>query len=158
MTVPSKVVPSWEKVVIRLKSSVIKGFVEMPAAESIEAFLSDEIRSTPAVFKIRRLDSDAVEEIPVADAKAIFYVKSFEGDAERRALFFHSRGRIMQSVWIRVEFIDGEVMEGLIDNTGRFLCDPGFFMRPTDPNSNNRLVYVVKNWLRDCRVLGLRDM
>jgi hypothetical protein len=49
-------------------------------------------------------------------------------------------------------------MEGLVHNTIRFVVDPGFFIRPTDPESNNRLVYVVKNGLKDCRVLGLRNL
>ena len=59
---------------------------------------------------------------------------------------------------MRVEFLDGEVMEGIVHNTLRFLVDPGFFLVPTDPDSNNRLVYVMKSWLKDHRVLGVRKL
>jgi hypothetical protein len=31
-------------------------------------------------------------------------------------------------------------------------------MRPTDPKSNNLLVYVMKSWIKECRVLGLRNI
>ena len=156
MTSGPQLVPDWEKIVIRRKDEVIKGYVETVPAESIEAVLKDAARGTPAVLRVRRLDSDTVEDISIADAKAIFYVNSFEGDASRRDLHFHGRARIIHSVWVRLEFEDGEVMEGLVDNTGRHIIDAGFFLRPTDPNSNNRLVYVVKSCVRDCRVLGLR--
>jgi hypothetical protein len=36
--------------------------------------------------------------------------------------------------------------------------DPGFFLLPTDPDSNNKLVYVLKSWLVDHRVLGMRKL
>jgi hypothetical protein len=57
---------------------------------------------------------------------------------------------------VRLQFRDGEVMEGIIYNSIRYLVDPGFFLLPTDPDSNNRLVYVRKSWLSDYRVLGMR--
>lgn len=158
MTGGSQLQPNWEKIVIRLKSEVIKGYVETPAVENIEGLLTDPARGNPAVLRVRRVDSNNVEDIAIGDAKAIFYVNSFEGDAGRRDLHFHGRARIIHSVWIRLEFLDGEIMEGLVDNTGRHLIDSGFFLRPTDPDSNNRLVYVLKSCVRDCRVLGLRDM
>jgi hypothetical protein len=36
--------------------------------------------------------------------------------------------------------------------------DPGFFVLPTDPGSNNKLAYVMKSWLVDHRVLGMRKL
>jgi hypothetical protein len=65
---------------------------------------------------------------------------------------------IVHGIWVRVEFLDGEVMEGIVHNTLRFLVDPGFFLIPSDTDSNNRLVYVMKSWLRDHRVLGVRKL
>jgi hypothetical protein len=59
---------------------------------------------------------------------------------------------------MRLQFLDGEVMEGIVYNSIRYLIDPGFFLLPTDPDSNNRLVYVRKNWLADHRVLGMRKL
>jgi len=35
------------------------------------------------------------------------------------------------------------------------MVDPGFFLLLTDPASNNRLVYVLKSWIVDHRVLGV---
>jgi len=59
---------------------------------------------------------------------------------------------------MRVQFLDGEVMEGIVHNSLRYLVDPGFFLLPTDPFGNNKLVYVMKNQLADHRVLGTRNL
>ena len=85
-------------------------------------------------------------------------MKDFDGDQQHKNLRFYKGAPIIHGVWIRLEFTDGEIMEGLVYNTIRFLADPGFFILPTDPYSNNRLVYVVKSWLKDCRILGLRNI
>lgn len=148
----------WEKVVIRLQDEVIKGFLETVRMESLDDLLQNAATGMPRFLRIKRLGSEAVEEIPTEKAKAVFFVNDFEGDAQHKDLHFYKRAPIIHGLWIRIEFLDGEVMEGLVNNTIHFLADPGFFIRPTDPNSNNRLVYVLKVWLKDCRVLGLRNI
>jgi hypothetical protein len=109
-------------------------------------------------FRVRLLDTDAVEDILVKDAKAIFYVKSFDGNSDHNHLNFSTGSPAGLGIWMRLQFRDGEVMEGIVYNSLRYLVDPGFFLLPTDPGSNNRLVYVVKNWVVDHRVLGLRKL
>ena len=92
------------------------------------------------------------------DVKAIFYVNSFDGDSSRKDINFHTRAPIVHGIWIRLQFLDGEVVEGIVYNSIRYLVDPGFFLLPTDPASNNKLVYVLKRWLVDHRILGLRKL
>lgn len=99
-----------------------------------------------------------VEDIPAKDAKAMFYVKTFEGDDRHNELKFHARAPIVHGIWVKIEFEDNEVMEGIVQNSIHYLVEPGFFLLPTDPRSNNKLVYVIKNSLRDCRVLGVRNI
>jgi hypothetical protein len=59
---------------------------------------------------------------------------------------------------MRVQFLDGEVIEGIVHNSIRYLVDPGFFLVPTHPGSNNKLIYVSKSQLADHRVLGTRNL
>jgi len=120
--------------------------------------LSHAPQSSPEVFRVRALDSDIVEEILAQDIKAVFYVNSFDGDSDHESLNFHSRAPIVHGIWMRLQFLDGEVMEGIAYNSISYLVDPGFFLLPTDPDSNNRLVYVRKSWLADHRVLGMRKL
>ena len=147
-----------EKVVIQFGTRKIKGYLESPAWNSIEDLLSNAPSSSPETFRVQLLVSDIVEEISTQDVKAIFYVNSFEGDSGHKALNFHSKAPIIHGIWMRVQFLDGEVMEGIVYNSIRYLVDPGFFLLPTDPDSNNKLVYVVKSWLADHRVLGMRKL
>lgn len=146
-----------EKVVIHLENRIIKGFLETHAGNTLDGLLEDTTAAAPAVLRIRPLGEEGIQDIPIQSTKAVFFVKDFNGDPNHKSLRFFRGAAIVHGVWIRVEFKDGEIMEGLVHNTIHFLVDPGFFMRPTDPYSNNRLVYVVKSWLAECRVLGLRN-
>lgn len=147
-----------EKVVVQFGSRTLKGYLESPTWNTIEELLGNALSSTPEILRIRRLDSEAVEEVSLKDVKAVFYVNSFDGNPVRNQLNFHTHAPIVHGIWMRFQFLDGEVMEGIVFNSVRYLVDPGFFVLPTDPGSNNKLVYVVKSWLADHRVLGLRKL
>lgn len=150
--------PKSEKVVIQFGTRSVKGYLESPVWNTIEELLNNAPQSAPETFRIRLLNSDAVEEISVKNVKAVFYVESFDGNSDHSHINFHTRAPIVYGIWMRCQFLDGEVMEGIVYNSIRYLVDPGFFLLPTDPESNNKLVYVVKSWLVDHRVLGLRKL
>jgi hypothetical protein len=145
-----------EKVVIQFGTRIIKGYLETPDWNTIEELLENAPHSSPETFRVRDVDSGHVDDISTKDVKAVFYVDSFEGDISHKELNFHRRAPIVHGIWMRVQFFDGEVIEGIVYNSIRYLIDPGFFLLPTDPDSNNKLVYVVKSKLADHRVLGLR--
>jgi hypothetical protein len=147
-----------EKIVIQFGTGVLKGYLETPASDTIEELLGNAPQGSPESIRIRLVDSDIVEEVSFKDIKAIFYVNSFDGDAEHTEINFYTRAPITHGIWMRVQFQDGEVMEGIAYNSIRYLVDPGFFLLPTDPGSNNKLVYVLKSWLVDYRVLGMRKL
>jgi len=150
--------PRSEKVVIQFGDRTIKGYLDSPAWDTVEEMLSHAPHGSPESFRVRNLESDIVEEISAEKIKAVFYVNSFDGDSKHEILNFHSRAPVVHGIWMRLQFRDGEVMEGIVYNSIRYLVDPGFFLMPTDPDSNNRLVYVRKNWLADHRVLGMRKL
>jgi hypothetical protein len=145
-------------VVVQFGTRRIRGYLESPVWNTIEELLGNAPSTSPETFHIRLLESSVLEEIPTKDIKAVFYVNSFEGDPQHKDLHFHSRAPIVHGIWMRLQFQDGEVMEGIVYNSIRYLVDPGFFLLPTDPDSNNKLVYVMKSWLVDHRVLGMRKL
>ncbi|MGA2634290.1 MAG: hypothetical protein ABSF16_08655 [Terracidiphilus sp.] len=147
-----------EKVVIQFGNRVIKGYLESPAWNTIDELLSNAPTKAPDTFRIRRLETDVVEEVSTADVKAVFYVNCFDGNSEHKELNFYNRAPIIHGIWVRCQFRDGEVMEGMVYNSIRYLVDSGFFLLPTAPGSNNKLVYVLKSWLADYRVLGVRKI
>ena len=147
-----------EQVVVQFGTRTLKGYLESPAWNMVEELLVNAPLSTPETLRIRHIGSDIVEEIPTCGIKAIFFVNTFQGNSEHTNLAFHSRASVARGIWIRLQFRDGEVMEGIVYNSLRYLIDPGFFLLPTDPDSNNKLVYVMKTWLVDHRVLGVRNL
>ena len=97
--------------------------------------------------------------VPIDSLKAVFHVKTFEGnkehlpspgavgeipDARFRAAMERGRKALL-------EFNDGERMWGFAQ--GLETSQPGFFFFPTDPDTNNLRVYVVRSALKDIVLL-----
>ena len=146
-----------ERVVIQCNNEVIKGFVDQHKAEDLETLLGQSTRKMPEAITVRT-ESGELREIPTDQAKAVFFVKSFEGQMERDELKFFSHAPLVHGIWIQAEFRDGEVIEGIVHNSMHHLVERGFFLVPTDPGSNNKLIYVLKKALKDYRVLGIRAL
>jgi hypothetical protein len=84
---------------------------------------------------------DEVVEVWLTDLKALFFVRTFEGNPdhdESRDLY---QPRPAGTRKVRLEFADGEVLVGYTAarSAGRF----GLFLTPLDPLSNNRRVFAV---------------
>jgi hypothetical protein len=151
-------VSSPEKVVIQFGTRTIKGYLEAPTWDTVEETLRNAPKGGPKTFRIQRLETEEVEDIPAKDAKAVFFVHSFEGDPQHQPLHFHIMAPTIRDLWVRLEFLDGEMIEGIVHNSVHCLIDDGFFLIPTDPGSNNKLLYVVKSALKEYRVLGMRNI
>jgi hypothetical protein len=145
------------RIVIRYENHAVRGLAEPSELGSIEQLLRNDPIYPLDSIRLKLLDSQKVEEVSTKDAKAVFFVKTFDGDLRHRALHFHEHAPTVPGLWVRVYFYDGEMIEGIISNTRDFVLETGFFLRPTDPNGNNRLVYVLKAGLKDFHVLGMRN-
>jgi hypothetical protein len=145
------------RIVIRYENHAVRGLVEPSELGSIEQLLRNDPMYPLDSIRLTLLESGAVEDVSTKDAKAVFFVKTFDGDLRHRALHFHEHAPTVPGLWVRVYFYDGEMIEGIISNTKDFVLETGFFLRPTDPNGNNRLVYVLKAGLKDFHVLGMRN-
>jgi hypothetical protein len=90
-------------------------------------------------------------EIAVSDLKALFFVKTFEGDSS------HVRNNDLEGVKgqgrrVLVTFNDGEVVAGF---TVGFSPDkPGFFLIPSDAAGNNLRIFVVRRAVRRFEWVG----
>jgi hypothetical protein len=148
-------------VIIQSESGVLKGYLEEPvwklganAKELMRVATPGPVRS----FRIRDVDSETVSEVPLEEVKALFFAQSAAGNSLHSELHFHAYAPIADGIWMRVKFKDGEVMEGIVCNSIHYLVEPGFFLRPSDPDSNNKLIYVVKSQLVEHQVLGTRSL
>jgi len=140
-----------EKVVLRfLDGTILRGH--------IRAFseMSDELI-------MQELDSDVVRSVKNNVLKAIFFVRTFEGNrqyCEKKSYGIRKpRGRRTF-----IKFIDGEDMVGFMEGDlpwqkGFFLNRNtinnlrGFFMLPADEGSNNLRVFIFAHAVRDVTVV-----
>src|ERR1700750_2848748 len=145
------------RVVIRYENHAVRGLAEASELGSIDQLLRNDPMYPLDSIRLKLLDSGVMEDVSTKDAKAVFFVKTFDGDLRHRALHFHEHAPTVPGLWVRVYFYDSEMIEGIISNTKDFVLESGFFLRPTDPNGNNRLVYVFESGLKDFQVLGMRN-
>lgn len=88
--------------------------------------------------------------VTVGELKAVFFVKTLEGDrCYKEKKGFHDKRRKGKKVM--VEFFDGELLFGLT-HVSYADDDPGFFMFPGDPNSNNIKVFIVRSATKRIKV------
>jgi hypothetical protein len=141
------------KVVIAMQDGVlIKGYfcAEPPADLTLLAGNSD------SHIHDRYISEDGTPlEANWTQVKAVFFVSSFDGDRKYQPLRFYSNGPAIKSIWVEIVFRDGEVIEGIVQNSIHHLKDDGFFLFPSTPGGNNLLIYVNKTAIADYRVLGI---
>jgi hypothetical protein len=133
------------KVILRkLNGEILKGFLDEIPDWSDEPKLS--------VFSI----TGELLEVPKSEIKALFFVRRFAGNKDHSEVRFFDTHPQIDGLWIRITFKDGEILEGIVSNNFDFLVRDGFFIKPPDPNTNNRLVYILKSALQDMTILGVQ--
>ena len=95
------------------------------------------------LFHVLPNDSKTTVEIKTKQLKAVFFVKDFTGQRQRKDVrgFINGPGETAQGKKLAVRFKDGELLCGysLSYSPDR----DGFFMFPADAGSNNLRIYVI---------------
>ncbi len=92
--------------------------------------------------------------VPYGEIKTLAFVRDFESSAEPPRRVFHTRPK-MDGLWVRLQFRDGEVREGILPNNLLQIDPHGFTVIPPDPYSNNQRVFIPRLALRLVEVLGV---
>ena len=93
--------------------------------------------------------------IPMSEIKAVFFVRSFEGNPERaERKVFRSRPRLA-GLWVRMTFKDSEVLEGLLPNNLVEIDPLGYLVTSPDVYSNNLRMFVPRTALTEMEVIGV---
>jgi hypothetical protein len=131
------------KVVLRYKDGkVVKGY-------------SQDFNPTRPSFHFQKEPQDALGNQPMLIdmkvLKAVFFVKSFEGnkDYKKRKEFIQSDRS--QGRKVEVTFIDNEVIQG--STVGYDPQRLGFFLFPADSGSNNIRIFVLSTAVKNFRFL-----
>lgn len=89
--------------------------------------------------------------VKMANLKAVFFVKELHGmDKDRPVVkrdFAALKDQKLIGKKVRVEFLDGEVLNGI--TLGYSPQRRGFFFTPIDPESNNERIFAVLSAVKD---------
>jgi hypothetical protein len=96
----------------------------------------------------------SVTVLPAADVKQVRFVKTWEPPAGNERKVFPSRPK-MQGIWIRLDFRDGDSLEGLLPNQLLEWEPLGFTISPPDTAGNTQRIFVPKSALTGAIVLGV---
>lgn len=130
-----------KKVIVRkLSRDAISGYV-MPTA-----FIADgrlELLNTAG--NLVRID--------LAEVKAVYFVRDFqESDMVRKT--FTTRPRT-EGLWVRLNFRDQDILEGLLPNDLSQLPTDGFLITPPDTRGNTQRIFVPRLALNSLSVLAV---
>ncbi len=95
-----------------------------------------------------------VSIVPYSDVKMVAFVRDFENAAQSTRQVFQTRPK-MEGLWLRFEYRDGEVMEGVMPNNLLQMETHGFNVIPPDAYGNTQRVFIPRTALRSVQVLGV---
>ena len=94
------------------------------------------------------------QELPLAKIRSIYFVRDFDDDFEPERKAFLSRPKL-DGLWLRLRFLDGESLEGVVPNDLLSLIDNGIQITPPDFNSNSDRIFIPRSALTEVTVLGV---
>ncbi len=145
------------RVVAHLRDgSLVKGYTDALPDADLDQLLAQGPYPLPRQLTIRAAGTRQSTAVPVENLKALFFVRKFEGRQNYDEVKFFESHPPVEGLWVRLKYYDGEASEGVVHNSLHYLTQPGFFLKPPDPESNNEFIYVLKSALTDFRVLGVR--
>ncbi len=128
-----------------MESSLSKVVVRKQDGEVIHGFAGERMLDKD----VRILDRKGKERsFELADLKAVFFVHDFEGDPDYQDLRFLGKQEPSSMVWVRIEFQDGEVLEGKVRNNIDLLSSHGLYVWPSDQETNNKRTFVVRRAIK----------
>lgn len=98
--------------------------------------------------------SGKVIYIDLREVKGVYFVRDF-GDTESLGRkTFTTRPR-SEGLWVRIEFADNDVLEGLLPNELTLLTGDGYLIIPPDTRSNTQRIFVPRSALSSLTVLAV---
>lgn len=94
------------------------------------------------------------ESIALENVRGIYFVREFSDNFEPERKAFLSRPKL-DGLWVRLRYIDGDVIEGVVPNDLLTLLDRGVQITPPDLNSPTVRIFVPRTALVEMTVLGV---
>ncbi len=123
--------------------------------EPVQGFVNQQTFLQEAGIELLTASGSALT-IPYSDLKAVCFVRDFDSTGtvwkEHRA--FSNRPKL-EGLWVRLEFRDGDTLEGVLPNDLMLVEPAGPTLSPADPGFQNQRVFVPRAALIHLQVLGV---
>ena len=93
-------------------------------------------------------------QVPLNKIRSIYFVREFSDDFEPQRKAFLSRPKL-DGLWVKLRFLDGDALEGVVPNDLLSLLDNGLQITPPDLNSPTDRIFVPRAALSEVTVLGV---
>jgi hypothetical protein len=92
--------------------------------------------------------------VKLEDIKALYFVRDFDAPFEPEQKKFLSRPKL-DGLWVRLQFRDEDVVEGMVSNDLLSLLDAGVHLTPPDLHGNTTRMFIPRSALLEMKVLGV---
>jgi hypothetical protein len=92
--------------------------------------------------------------IDLRDVKGVYFVRDFADGEDVGRKTFTTRPRT-EGLWVRIEFTDNDMLEGLMPNDLALLTGDGYLIIPPDTRSNTQRIFVPRSALTSLTVLAV---
>ena len=93
--------------------------------------------------------------VPYEHVRAVYFIREFGSDLSRdQRKLFATRPKL-GGLWVRMRFLDGEELEGVIPNDLRIMGEHGVTLTPPDSKGNTQKVFVPGRALDSFVVMGV---
>jgi hypothetical protein len=134
-------------------STTKKAIIRRYDKEPLAGYLNPISFLQPAGVELLSAEGN-VATVPYPEIKSIAFVRDFEraGGTERSTFLTRPK---MDGLWVRLQFRDGDILEGIMPNNLLQIEQYGVSVTPPDSFSNQQRVFVPRESLRSVEVLGV---
>lgn len=122
--------------------------------EALSGFVNPQSYLQPEGLELLS-QNGAVSVVPYQDVKLVCFVRDFQQGEPRQELRLFTTRPKMEGLWVRMQFRDGDVMDGMLPNNLLQLDSYGLSVVPPDPGFQNQRIFVPKAALSTVQVLGV---
>jgi hypothetical protein len=92
--------------------------------------------------------------VDLREVKGVYFVRDFADTEALGRKTFTTRPR-SEGLWVRIEFSDNDILEGLMPNDLTLLTGEGYLIIPPDTRSNTQRIFVPRSALSSLTVLAV---
>jgi hypothetical protein len=120
--------------------------------ENLTGYVNSFSYLQPTAIELLKPDG-ALVMLPYEEVKSVSFVQDLDAQAEPSRVFM-TRPKL-EGLWVRMNFRDGEVQDGILPNNLLAWEVAGYTVTPPEPDANNQRIFVPRAALRSIQILGV---